>query len=38
MTDILTQEHNTSNEMPADSASLQIRAIANSLVQKYYKE
>ena len=34
MTDILTQEHNTSNKMPADSASLEIQAIANSLVPK----
>ena len=34
MTDISTQENNTNNEMPADSASLQIQAIANTLVPK----
>ena len=34
MTDVSTQEGNTNNEIPADSASLQIQAIANSLVPK----
>ena len=34
MTDISTQEDNTNNEIPADSAPLQIQAIANSLVPK----
>ena len=34
MTDISTQEDNTNNQIPADSASLQIQAIANSLVPK----
>ena len=34
MTDVLTQEGNTNNEIPADSASLQIQGIANILVPK----
>ena len=37
MTDILKQEGNTNNEIPAYSASLEIQAIGNSLVPKYYK-
>ena len=37
MTDILKQEGNTNNEIPAHSASLEIQAIGNSLVPKYYK-
>ena len=34
MADIWTQEDNKNNEIRADSASLQIQAIANSLVPK----
>ena len=34
MTDISTQGNNTNNEIPAGSASLQIQAIANTLVPK----
>ena len=34
MIDISTQENNTNNQIPADSALLQIQAIANSLVPK----
>ena len=34
MTDISTQENNINNEIPADSASLHIQAIANTLVPK----
>ena len=34
MTDVLTQEGHTNNETPTASASLQIQAIANSLVPK----
>ena len=34
MTDISTHDDNTNNEIPAGCASLQIQAIANSLVPK----
>ena len=34
ITDISTQENNTNNEIPANSASLQIQVIANSLVPR----
>ena len=34
MTYISTQENNANNEIPAGSASLQIQAIANSLVKE----
>ena len=34
LTDISTQGNNTNNEIPAGSASLQIQAIANTLVPK----
>ena len=34
MTDISTQKNNTNNEIPENSASLQIQVIANSLVSR----
>ena len=37
MTDVSTQESNkNNNEIPADSSSLQIQPIANSLVPKMF--
>ena len=38
MTYISTQENNANNEIPAGSASLQIQAIANSLVKEWIED